>query len=103
MPYLSIKLPVCNRCNHVWLPELLDGEVPSKLINLRRIAGKRRVPKTCANCKSPFWDSRRKHKKHVITKPSKPRQTQTERQTALRAISGADIFNEVMKKVKPTS
>ena len=46
----EIKLPKlrCLRCNHEWHPR------------------KEEMPKTCPNCKSPYWDrERRKNDKNV--------------------------------------
>ncbi len=102
MPYVDAKLPVCNRCHHVWLPDLEDDTAkPARLDHLRWILAPRKIPKTCANCKSPYWDSRRKHKKHTRPLTRKPRSTPAQIRGKVAAMSGAEIFENVMKAVKP--
>ena len=99
MPKIKLDLPVCCRCKHVWLPELLPGETAARLINLKWVAGKRRQPECCARCKSPYWNKRRKNKRYTRTparKPSKPQLTATEQ---AKAMSGADKFDMVMKAI----
>ena len=99
MPYVTMDLPVCNRCRHVWLPDLEEGELAARLINFSYVPGKRKVPKYCAKCKDPNWNVRRKHKKHKRAQVR--RKTPQERQAEVKAMTGAEIFDTVMKTVKP--
>lgn len=39
MPYKMIWVAQCGRCDHLWIPE-----------------ERKRKPKRCAKCKSPYWD-----------------------------------------------
>jgi len=101
LPYITVDLPVCNRCNHVWLPELLPGEKPARLINLKWVPGQRDIPARCANCKNPYWNSRRKHKRHTRPLARKPRSTPEQMAARVKSMSGAEIFDKVMKNIKP--
>jgi hypothetical protein len=101
MPRIALSnVPVCCRCGHVWLPDLVPGDRPAKLLQGRWVPGERITPKCCASCKSPYWDKRRKHKKHAAKRPPVP---MAQRVAKARAMSGTEIFEQVMKTVKPKS
>jgi len=44
---LNLKFYSCNRCNHSWLSKRRTTDF---------------VPKWCPNCKSPYWNKKRKNK-----------------------------------------
>jgi len=100
MPYVAVKLPVCNRCYHVWLPDLEPGEKSARLINFKYVAGKLSTPGCCPKCKSPYWNIRRKYKKRTRARARKPRSTPDQMASAANAMSVAEIFEKVMKTVK---
>jgi len=101
LPYVDIKLPVCNRCHHVWLPEPENPEEPPvRRINLVYVLAKRKEPKTCANCRSPYWNKKRKHKKHTRPLVRKPRSTPEQIRARVASTSVDKIFADVMKAVK---
>jgi len=43
----------CERCGHVWFPR-------QPVTDERELD----LPKTCPHCKSPYWNSPRKNKRH---------------------------------------
>ncbi len=97
MPTIQVDGNVCYRCHHVWLSDLLPGEEAAKLIMGKWVAGKRTVPRSCANCKDVNWNRRRQYARAQARKPRKPKDAKAE----VQAMSGAEIFDTVMKAVKP--
>ena len=45
MPEITLKGYRCERCGHVWVPRLGEGEKPT----------------ICPKCKSPYWDRPRRN------------------------------------------
>jgi hypothetical protein len=51
----------CLRCNHIWIPKVDMKELETEI---------KIMPKTCPNCKSPYWDSKKKKTKDGKEKKS---------------------------------
>lgn len=98
MPKIKVDANVCYRCHHVWLSDLLPGEKPAKLVNFIWVPGERTIPKCCADCKDPNWNRKRQYKMRKGAR--KPRKSKTAI-AEVSGMSGAEIFETVMKTVKP--
>lgn len=99
MPKIQLEGNCCYRCHHVWLSELLPGEEAARLIQGKWVAGKRVLPERCASCKDPYWNRRRQY--HMRAGARKPRKPKIAVVDQVQDMSGAEIFDAVMKTVKP--